>query len=273
MTDSVNTILAPDAEILVVDDNELNLKVACGLLSLSKIKAKTALSGKEAIEMVRQNKFDLVFMDQKMPDMNGDEVTAQIRKLGAEYESLPIVALTASVLNGAKGMFLSKGFDDFISKPVDLYELYEILIRWLPPEKISGESAEEKVDPGGPACFIKGISAIGEIDIHAGLRYVSGKEDMYRENVEFFCEGLLAKCYAMAVHLNGGETGRFLIEVHSMKTSLATIGATGLSEAAAWLETAASNGNVEHCASKFPAFYKRLAALHKSISDVFRECG
>ena len=273
MMENEKTLVAPDAKILVVDDNELNLKVACGLLNLLKIKAKTASSGSEAIEVVQQDKFDIVFMDQKMPDMYGDEATAHIRKLGAEYEDLPVIALTASVLDGARDRFISMGFDDFISKPLDYQELNHILRQWLAPEKIIDEIVKHQDKTESPVDLMKSISAISEIDVNDGLRYVSGKEDMYLENVEFFLEGLLSKCFAMSVHLKGGEAERFMIEVHAMKTGLATIGAVELSKTAYSLERASNNGDIEFCAKEFPAFYKKLTELHKNLSDVFQGSG
>jgi signal transduction histidine kinase/DNA-binding NarL/FixJ family response regulator len=136
------TLYAPNASILIVDDNEINLKVAEGLLGLFKISVKTAFSGKEAISMVQKNDFDIVFMDHMMPEMDGIEATGEIRKLGAQYEKLPIIALTANTVQGVKEIFLSNGFNEFISKPIKIQELNEILREWLPPEKI-----EEKTRP------------------------------------------------------------------------------------------------------------------------------
>jgi signal transduction histidine kinase/CheY-like chemotaxis protein len=125
---------APNANILIVDDSEINLRVAAGLLDLFKISAKTASSGKEAISMVQKNDFDIVFMDHMMPEMDGVETTGEIKKLGAQYKKLPIIALTA--VQGVTEIFLSNGFNGFISKPIDIQELNEILREWLPPEKI-----------------------------------------------------------------------------------------------------------------------------------------
>jgi CheY-like chemotaxis protein len=107
-----------------------------GLLDLFKINAETVFSGKEAISMVQKNDFDMVFMDHIMPEMDGVEATGIIRKLGAQYEKLPIIALTANAVQGVKDLFLSNGFSGFISKPIDIKELNEILREWLPLEKI-----------------------------------------------------------------------------------------------------------------------------------------
>jgi CheY-like chemotaxis protein len=130
------TIYAPDAKVLVVDDMEFNLKVACALLKMLDIRAQAADSGLTAIELIKKNDYDIVFMDHMMPDMDGIEATARIRAMGGKYEVLPIVALTANAVQGVREMFLANGFDDFLSKPVNIGELVRILENWLPAEKI-----------------------------------------------------------------------------------------------------------------------------------------
>jgi len=136
-TETELDIFAPGAKVLLVDDNEFNLKVAHGLLKLHSIEAKKALSGREAIDLIKENDFDIVFMDHMMPDMDGIEAVAEIRKLGEKYKSLPIIALTANAVQGAKEMFLLNSFNDFISKPIDIQKMIEILINWLPKEKVT----------------------------------------------------------------------------------------------------------------------------------------
>ena len=137
----------PTARLLVVDDVNTNLKVAKGLLSSYKAKVDTCLSGAEAIELIKHNAmhgedYDLVFMDHMMPEMDGIETTAAIRDwevqqedLGINHNAIPIIALTANAVAGMREMFLNKGFNDFIGKPIDIAKLDEILIRWIPKEK------------------------------------------------------------------------------------------------------------------------------------------
>ena len=133
---------APAAKILVVDDNEFNIKTAEALLSLFNISAKLAYSGPEAINLVQKENFDIVFMDHMMPDMDGVEAAQEIRKLGEKYSQLAIIALTANAVQGAKEMFLANGFDDYISKPIEMRGLKKILMEWLPAEKV--KLAEQK---------------------------------------------------------------------------------------------------------------------------------
>jgi len=107
-------VSAPDAKILVTDDNEFNLKVASGFLNLMDIRPQTADSGYKAIELIKQNEYDIVFMDHMMPEMDGIETVREIRKLGGKYENLVIIALTANAVGNAHEMFLENGFTDFI---------------------------------------------------------------------------------------------------------------------------------------------------------------
>jgi CheY-like chemotaxis protein len=129
---------AHKARILVVDDIGTNLKVAEGLMLPYKMKIDMCFSGAEAIDAVTKNRYDLVFMDHMMPEMDGIEATKLIREKGSEnlhYAELPIIALTANAVSGTKEMFLSNGFNDFLSKPIDTIKLNAILGKWIPKEK------------------------------------------------------------------------------------------------------------------------------------------
>lgn len=128
---------APEARVLIVDDNKLNLEVAAGLMEPYQMQISTAESGEKAIEMLRSEEFDIVFMDHMMPDMDGVEATKIIRSMGGDYfEDLPIVALTANAVNGAREMFLKEKFTDFLAKPIDIETLDRILRSCLPKEYI-----------------------------------------------------------------------------------------------------------------------------------------
>ncbi|GHV68605.1 hypothetical protein AGMMS49928_08530 [Spirochaetia bacterium] len=127
---------APNARALLVDDIEINLDVASFLLNSFEINPDTAKSGAESIEKAREQKYDLILMDHMMPEMDGVEAVRIIRSLGGNNAAIPIIALTANAVSGAKDMFLANGFNDFISKPMDQKALAEILLRWLPEDLI-----------------------------------------------------------------------------------------------------------------------------------------
>jgi len=149
-THKEQALSAPSAKILLVDDNEFNLRAAETLLSLVDIKAKTVFCGQEAIDLVKKESFDIIFMDHMMPEMNGIEVVAHIRAWEKETNKkhLVIIALTATAVQGAKEMFLSSGFTGFIAKPIEMRELKKALVEWLPREKIEVKerTPSEKAD-------------------------------------------------------------------------------------------------------------------------------
>jgi CheY-like chemotaxis protein len=276
-------ISAPEAMILVVDDNEFNLKVAEGLLELFGIKAVLASSGKEAIGMIMNVNFDIVFMDHMMPDMDGLEATAEIRKLLSNRKEnrkqLPIIALTANAVQGSREMFLEHGMDDFLSKPIEMAALARILSEWLPPEKIiikheedakeedsSKEDGSKRDDRSEKDIFWEAIAKINEINTETGLTRVSGHKDMYRNNLKLFKERIEADNEKMELFLNRGDIKNFSITVHAIKSALASIGAEQLSGIALGLENASHDGDAEFCRQNFPAFSQRLTALHEALS-------
>ena len=264
-------LFAPNAKILVVDDNEFNLKVAVGLLNLSKIDVQTAASGFLALEMVRQTDFNIVFMDHMMPEMDGVETTAAIRALGGQFEQLIIIALTANAVQGAREFFLANGFNDFLPKPIDVRELISVLEKWLPKElqEVSDEPVEEQKNHNSG--FWTVVNGIEEINVSIGLSGASGVERLYYEAVKLCCENLPAECEKMSLSLAGGDIGGFAISVHGIKSVLATIGAIDLSDTALALETAAKDGDAGACEEVFPDFCESLLALHKQLSAAFPE--
>ena len=135
---------AQNAKVLVVDDNQMNLKVAVGLLRPYQMNVTTAMSGEEAIALLNSQSFDLVYMDHMMPEMDGVETVKRIRESEkAELRRIPIVAFTANAVSGMKEMFLSSGFQDFVSKPIEKVELQKTLLKWLPEEYICYEEEGE----------------------------------------------------------------------------------------------------------------------------------
>lgn len=144
---------APEAVVLIVDDNAVNLKVAQGLLNSYEMQLDTAKSGQEAIDKVMGKEYDLVLMDHMMPGMDGIEATQKIRQMPEEYyRTLPIIALSANAVHGAQEMFLEAGMNDFVAKPIEMRILAEKLLKWLPEEKIvKGVEEAGQPDPGSAA--------------------------------------------------------------------------------------------------------------------------
>jgi signal transduction histidine kinase/ActR/RegA family two-component response regulator len=133
---------APKARVLIVDDMEINLKVAKGLMTPFKVQVDLCTSGAQAMDMIRANAYDLIFMDHMMPEMDGLKATLEIRKM-PQGATVPIIALTANAVSGVREMFLASGMNDFISKPIELAKLEGVLDHWIPREK----RFESQADP------------------------------------------------------------------------------------------------------------------------------
>jgi CheY-like chemotaxis protein len=133
--DSANSdsdLFLPNAKVLIVDDLEINVEIAAELLTIVGIKADTVLSGMEALEKCKEKHYDLILMDHMMPEMDGLETTAEIRAMDDEYyKGVPIIALTANAVSGVKDMFLENGMNDFVSKPIEIKDLFAVLKKWL----------------------------------------------------------------------------------------------------------------------------------------------
>jgi signal transduction histidine kinase/CheY-like chemotaxis protein len=127
---------APEARVLIVDDILTNLKVAQGLLLPYRMHVDICDNGNAAIAMIKVNPYDLVFMDHMMPGMDGIVTTEKIRALEGDYfKNIPVIALTANAISGMREMFLSKGFNDYLAKPIEVSKLNEIMEKWIPPKK------------------------------------------------------------------------------------------------------------------------------------------
>ena len=127
----------PRANILVVDDNYTNLNVAGAILEKYGANVLTALSGKDCLRILKDHEVDMIFLDYMMPEMNGIDTLEHIRKLpGSKYISMPVIALTANVVSGAREMFLEAGFDDFMAKPISIDKMEKVLRKYLRRELI-----------------------------------------------------------------------------------------------------------------------------------------
>ena len=179
---------APDATILIVDDTRINLTVAVNLLKNTKMKIDTATSGEEAVNMASKTRYDVIFMDQRMPGMNGTEAFHKIRETeNGASKDVPVICLTADAVIGAKERYLSEGFSDYLTKPIDNFALEKLLMKYLPDGKVElineevSEISEEE-NPEEEAFTV--LRSVG-IEPRAGLKYC--QDDV------FFYKALLAE--------------------------------------------------------------------------------
>jgi len=222
--------VAPDARILIVDDHEMNLKVAKGLLEPLQIQIDTAESGKIAIEKVKQNEYDMVFMDHMMPGMDGVETLNEIRKLEGEYfKELPIIALSANATTEAQEYFKENGFYDFVPKPIKLKELCGCIRRWLPLGTVIYQSPEEALSASVISDKTVEDIVIEGLDIKEGIEN-SGSRELFISLLGDFYKLIDQKSTKVEKCLADGLLHDFTIEVHALKSTARMIGAMELSE-------------------------------------------
>jgi PAS domain S-box-containing protein len=243
----------PYGSVLIVDDVETNIYVTQGLMAPYGINVDTAISGFEAIDKVQAgNVYDIIFMDHMMPKMDGIQATKIIRDLGYTQ---PIVALTANAVTGQAEVFLSNGFDDFISKPIDLRQLNATLNRLIrdkqSPEVIEAARLQAEVGKNIPEPDGK-----FEIDAHLASVFIHDASKSL---------AALKAINNLDDSLSEEELKTFTIQVHGIKSALANIGKTELSALALRLETSAREGNLEVMASETGTFLDSLEALIQEL--------
>jgi signal transduction histidine kinase/HPt (histidine-containing phosphotransfer) domain-containing protein/AmiR/NasT family two-component response regulator len=260
-TNSPVQFTAPDARLMIVDDISSNLLVAEGLLAPYKMIVDCCTGGAEAIGLAQKNYYDLIFMDHLMPGMDGIEATAKIRETTIN-PSAPIVALTANAVAGMKEMFLKNGFNDYLSKPIEISKLDEIVKTWIPREKqIKTTDAVTRAEFEGDA----GLSIPG-LDITMGINMTGGTIEGYRRVLASFCKDAAERLLKLAAVPAEGDLSAFVIHVHALKSAAATIGAPALSGEAAELEAAGKSGDMAVITEKLPAFYGHLKDTREKIN-------
>ena len=259
---------APDARILVVDDTRINLLVTVSLLRNTEIRFDTANSGREAIRLAETTPYDLILMDQRMPEMDGAETMRRIRQGNGPNTGKAFICLTADAVNGARERYLSQGFTDYLSKPVDGAALEETVMRYLPREKILPAERAEKGNGDTPAGDPdeQDVSLRQEgIDTAAGLANSQGRQDLY---TELLCEfardaeeknGKLRGCY------EAENWKDYTVYVHALKSSARLIGAGKLSGMAEKLEEAAKAEDAAAIRNGHPAMMEEYGRITEAV--------
>jgi signal transduction histidine kinase/CheY-like chemotaxis protein len=262
--------IAPDARILVVDDINTNLVVTSGLLAIYKSHVDTCTSGAAAISMVKSKHYDIVFMDHMMPEMDGIEATKIIRALeGDYYRKLPIIALTANAIIGMKEMFLSNGFNDYLSKPIEVLKLDDTLTAWIPGEKqIQNAEAQEPID--AHAVFPDGFLIEG-VDIQAGkTRYT---EKAFLEVLRSYYQhtpGLLEKINHIKYRdLSEEAIKEYTITVHGIKGASFGICADTAAKQAEALENAAKSQDMKFIEMNNIRFIEEVEKILGRLKELF----
>lgn len=245
-----------DVRILVIDDNLMNLDLFCGMLKRSDIQIDTGVNGKEALELLRQNKYHMVFMDHMMPVMDGLETLKRI-KAEKLCEDIPVIVLTANAVGNVKEEYLEAGFDDYLSKPIMSKELFAMIRKYLPCELIEQEG---KVAVDSPFPFL---------DTKTGMEYCCNNEDFYREMLKSYLDNDKTEVILKSYKEEDWEQYRIL--VHALKSTSLSIGAVEVSEDAKKLEMAAKENRICDIKCDHASVMKKYQTLLKQLKVALEE--
>lgn len=263
---------APSAKVLIVDDTKMNLIVVTEFLKETQVAIDTASGGREAVKLALANKYDVILMDQRMPVMDGEETLRAIKrhKKGPNIET-PIICLTADAVVGARERYLSKGFNDYLTKPIDSTYLEMMLKKYIPEEKLETISEEEKalnraVDQSADDdhSTIKILDRSG-IVTSKGLENCARDERFYISMLIEYSKGHDEKIADLNRFLEEGDLHNYEILIHSLKSTSATIGAVIPSKTALDLENAAKNGDLDFIIANHDRFISEYNAVLEAI--------
>ena len=260
---------APDAHVLVVDDTPMNLTVFRGLLKRTLIKIDTADSGFEALSLVNEKKYDVIFLDHMMPNMDGIET---LHRLRAETEGLNVktaaICLTANAISGAREWYLAEGFDDYLTKPIDAVKLEEMLTHYLPPEKLLAPSSVETDETEKKIELPDWLQKIDELDINAGLKHC-GDEDAYLDTLKIYGSYSATGADEIEKLWSVRDIANTTVKVHALKSTSRAIGAESLGSLAEKLEFAGKAGNVSALDAELSGLLERYRALGAALSPLY----
>ena len=267
----VPQFIAPDADILVVDDNPMNLTVIKGLLKATKMFVTTAASGEECLEKIKYGSFNVVLLDHMMPGMDGLETCAKIRET---YPDLPVYALTANAAENGEEFYKSRGFDGYLAKPIDSLSLEKAIMKHLPEEIMmkptKDDAVVEETDLPEDLAWVKSVNGISVED---GIRN-SGGVSTYVRSLKDFLDTIDPNAKVIEDAYKEKTIKLYTVKVHALKTSARIIGAAGLSKMCEQLEEAGNKENLafidanhEAMIDEYKSYKEKLAGLHKEAEN------
>ena len=262
---------APDAHILVVDDTLMNLEVFVNLLKKTLVRIDTAASGSECIALAAKKKYDVIFLDHMMPDKNGIETLKELRALSdSPNADTPAICLTANAVSGARETYLNAGFDDYLTKPVEPEKLEDMLIKYLPEEKL--QAAADNDAAGKQSTIPNCVRSADEINVKHGIRHC-GDEDIYLETLMTYAESLGDNADSAEAFLRCGDIENFTIKVHAMKSTSRMVGALRLGDLAENLEAAGHISDTAFITAHIDEFLARCRRLAEQLSPLLKGDG
>ncbi len=254
-----------DCHILIVDDNGVNRKVAREMTISYGISVDEADSGRLAIAMAEKKKYDMILMDHMMPEMDGVEAAVAILGKYKDRKDAPVmIALTANAIRGAREMYISNGFDDFLAKPFERVQLHAILNRWIPEDKkhYLEEDGKKAVIPQGELfkLFMSDVDVVSAVNRQGSIpAYVELLKDFLRDGETKI--GLLREL------LDRRDMEGYAEELRRVKSAAAEIGADKLSELAGRHETAAGASDITYLDDNVEALFE---CYNKVLAEIRR---
>lgn len=273
---TLGTMQISGVQVLVVDDNMVNLRVADGILNSYGLLVDTASSGKEAIELCRKKKYQLIFMDQMMPELDGVETMKQIRAENQYYATggeSKIIVLTADAISGARKQLMEQGFDEYLGKPMNLKQIERLFVRFLPPEKIEVQITDKKKDDSQKAktediSYIKGV--LSGVEIEKGISNCGGDMSDYLKVLKIAYDYGEKQLEELERMQKQQDYENYTIKIHSMKSTTMNMGAVELSNMAKAQEMAGREGNYSYIDEHMKPFLAEYRILLGKIEEVLR---
>ncbi len=255
--------------VLAVDDNLINRKIVVAMMQEYDFEVDESDSGKKAIELAKGKAYDMILMDHMMPEMDGIEATRIIRSECPFNSSSIIVALTANAIEGAKEMYLSNGFEDFLAKPFERIQLHDLLSKWIPDSKklyVDNEVKADKISEDELAeIFMSGV------DVRDAIKKRNCNIKDYLELLNlFYLEGQNKKSYMRQLFFEG-DYKNYGIEAHALKSAAANIGAYNLSEKAKELEFAVKEDRIDDVFQNYNSLEVSYENILTEIENVLKK--
>ncbi|MDD6195098.1 MAG: ATP-binding protein [Lachnospiraceae bacterium] len=254
------SFVAPKAQLLVVDDNEMNLRVFCNLLKDTEVQITTAISGMECVDLVRNHHYDIIFLDQMMPEMDGVETLKRMEGiLDNPCKETPVIMLTANAVAGAREQYIALGFKDFLTKPIFSDQLESMVRKYLPSHLVE-KGTVSSVNGHGHSKGSK-VPELEEFDYEYAMAVWKNEDSLYIAMQDFYES--LPKVKETLEALAEGITREDVMEeykmhLHTLKGTSAMVGALLLSKLSRIMEMAAQNGQVERLQTLHPILIEEL---------------
>lgn len=280
----IGDIKIKNIQVLIVDDNQVNLKVAKNSLEYYGLRVDTATCGQDSIELCQKHQYDMVFMDQMMPYMNGIEAMQAIRKISPFYAqggTCKIIVLTANAISGVREQLIQQGFDEYLGKPIDFKRLERLFQKFIPKENmVISDGAKESKGDGSAASEEKQNNnkemeqlqeSLPLVQVQKGISYCAGKIEDYLSILKIVYQSAEIQLKDLHAQYEQQDLKAYTIQIHGLKGQLLNIGATQLSDDAKRLELAGKEEDCDFIDANLESFVKQYKELMEQLAVVLKQ--